>query len=70
LGVLLDELVERSGAMPYPWVVAKIAAARELGCAVYPFPPTESRQYALDELDEWFRTWLDRLSTINLSRHV
>jgi 4-hydroxy-tetrahydrodipicolinate synthase len=70
LGALLDELVERSGAMPYPWVASKIGAARGLGCAAYPFPPTESRQYALDALAEWLPTWLDRLSTINLSRHV
>lgn len=70
LGALLEELVERSEAMPYPWVVSKIAAARELGCAAYPFPPTDSREYALDALDAWLPTWLDRLSTINLSRHV
>ncbi len=70
LGALLDELVERSGAMPYPWVVSRIAAARELSCASYPFPPTVSRGHALDALAEWLPTWLDRLSTINLSRHV
>jgi len=70
LGALLEELVERTGAMPYPWLVSKIAAARELGCASYPFPPTESRQYALEALSEWLPTWLDRLSTINLSRRA
>jgi dihydrodipicolinate synthase/N-acetylneuraminate lyase len=70
LGALLDELVERSAAMPYPWVVSRIAAARGVGCASYPFPPTQSRQYALEALDEWLPTWLDRLSTINLSRRL
>jgi 4-hydroxy-tetrahydrodipicolinate synthase len=70
LGALLGELVERVGTMPYPWVVSKIAAARELGCTSYPFPPTESRRHALDALAEWLPTWLDRLSTINLSRRV
>ena len=70
LGILLDELVERSGSMPYPWAVSKIAAVRGLGCASYPFPPTATRGQALDALAEWLPTWLDRLSTINLSRHV
>lgn len=70
LGALLEELVERSGAMPYPWVVSKIAALRDLGSAAYPFPPTASRQYALDALAEWLPMWLDRISTINLSRHM
>lgn len=70
LGVLLEELVERSGAMPYPWVVSRIASARGLGVASYPFPPTVSRGRALDALSEWLPTWLDRLSTINLSRRV
>jgi 4-hydroxy-tetrahydrodipicolinate synthase len=70
LGGLLDELVERSGSMPYPWAVSKIAAVRGLGRASYPFPPSAARQYALDQLSEWLTTWLDRLSTINLSRHM
>ena len=70
LGALLDELLERVGAMPYPWVVLRIAAARGLGTPAYPFPPTESRRQALDALSEWLPTWLDRLSTINLSRRV
>jgi len=68
LGALLDELIERVGAMPYPWVVSKIAAARGLGAPAYPFPPTDSRRHALDALSEWLPTWLERLSTINLSR--
>ncbi len=70
LGVLLDELVERSGSMPYPWVVSKIAAIRGLGCASYPFPPSAARQYALEQLTEWLTNWLDRVSTVNLSRHT
>jgi 4-hydroxy-tetrahydrodipicolinate synthase len=70
LGVLVEELVERSAAMPYPWVVAQIAAVRGLGVASYPFPPTQSRYHALAALTEWLPTWLDRLSTINLSRRV
>lgn len=70
LGALLAELVERSGSMPYPWVVAKIASIRGLGCASFPFPPSAARQYALEQLAEWLTTWLDRVSTINLSRHV
>lgn len=70
LDALLDELVERSGSMPYPWAVTKIAALRGLGCASYPFPPSAARQYALGELGEWLTVWLDRLSTINLSRRV
>lgn len=68
LGALGDELLERVGAMPYPWVLNEIAAARELCMATYPFPPTESRQRALQALHEWLPTWLDRLSTVNLSR--
>lgn len=70
LAALIDELVERVGAMPYPWALAAIAASRELCRATYPFPPPESRQYALDALGEWLPTWLDRVSTINLSRRV
>lgn len=68
LGALLDELLERVAALPYPWVVSKIAAIRGLGAPAYPFPPTDSRRQALDALSEWLPTWLDRLSTINLSR--
>jgi len=68
LGSLTDELLERVGAMPYPWALNEIAAARELCAATYPFPPTESRQEALHALHEWLPTWLDRLSTVNLSR--
>lgn len=70
LSALLDELVERSGSMPYPWAVSKIASVRGLGSASYPFPPSAARQHALDELGGWLTTWLHRLSTVNLSRHV
>lgn len=68
LGSLTDELLERVGAMPYPWALIEIAAARELCTASYPFSPSEFRQQALDALREWLPTWLDRLSTVNLSR--
>jgi 4-hydroxy-tetrahydrodipicolinate synthase len=68
LGSLTDELLERVAAMPYPWALTEIAAARELCSASYPFPPSEFRQHALKALHEWLPTWLDRLSTVNLSR--
>ncbi len=67
---LVDELRERVSAMPYPWALMELAAARGVCEASYPFPPGDFRRSALDALRDWLPTWLDRVSTVNLSRRV
>ena len=65
---LFQELIERVDALPYPWALMELAEIRGIAKATFPFPPHRHRRAALDALHEWFPTWLDRFSTVNLSR--
>lgn len=68
LEALFNELLERVDALPYPWALIEIAAIRGGAPAVYPFNPHRHRRAALDALHQWFPTWLERFSAVNLSR--
>ncbi len=65
---LFRELIERVDALPYPWALIELAEIRGMAKTSYPFEPPRHRRAALDALHEWFPVWLDRLSTVNLSR--
>ena len=57
---LLDEFIDRLGALPTPWGLKVTSAVRQFACESYPFPLSAARDVEITELREWFRGWYKR----------
>ena len=66
LASLFDELVEKFGELPYPWMPLWIAEWRELFPARFPLPPSAARLAQGQALELWFRHWCERLAVLGV----
>jgi 4-hydroxy-tetrahydrodipicolinate synthase len=67
LAALFDELVERFGELPYPWMPLWIAEWRGLFPARFPLPLSAARLEQGRALEVWFRQWCERLGALDVA---
>jgi len=66
LAALFEELVERFGELPYPWVPLWIAEWRGLFPARFPLPLSTARLEQARALEVWFRQWCEQLGELGV----
>jgi 4-hydroxy-tetrahydrodipicolinate synthase len=67
LAALFDELVERFGELPYPWMPLWIAEWRGLFPARFPLPLSAARREQGRALEAWFRQWCSHLAALDVA---
>jgi 4-hydroxy-tetrahydrodipicolinate synthase len=66
LAELFDQLVERFGELPYPWMPLWIAEWRGLFPARFPLPLSVARLEQGKGLESWFRRWCEQLGDLKI----
>jgi 4-hydroxy-tetrahydrodipicolinate synthase len=66
LAALFNELVERFGELPYPWMPLWIAEWRGLFPARFPLPLSAARVAQGQALEAWFRLWCEQLRALDV----
>jgi 4-hydroxy-tetrahydrodipicolinate synthase len=65
LAALFNDLVERFGELPYPWMPLWMAEWRGLFPARFALPPSPARREQAHALEAWFHRWSEQLAALD-----